>query len=118
MSRSLTEQNCEKLHLLATAPRKQYITIITEADSDLIRALLEVLSNVNLFCEPLTKFCVASLIVRLQTRPESRIRLLLENQRIIQSILSRVFLAAIEAEAAVAIINYEPGYESSSGPAL
>ena len=108
MPSALTELQCEKLHLLATAPRQEYIRIINEADPQFMKALLEILSNVNIFCDPLDIFLVTALIVKLKFNPEERQRLLLEYQGIIQAILAKVFHTALSAEAAVAILNHEP----------
>ena len=114
MAPSLSEQQCEKLHLLATAPREQYQAIINKADSQLLCAIVEILSNVDLFCEPLVKFLIANLIVKLDTSPDLRVQLLLKHQSIIQQILAKVFQVAIEAEVACAVLSYDPNHESCS----
>ena len=115
MAPSLTEQQCEKLHMLALAPPQQYHAIINGADTQLLCALIEILTNVDLFCEPIITFLIANLIVKLETSPDLRVQLLLGQQSIIQQILAKVFQVAIETEVACAIINnYDSGHESSS----
>ena len=106
MTSSLDEQHCKTLHQLSTAPKDEYIAIINQSDSPLFSALVEILLNFDLFCDQADKKLIGFLLHELRRFPDSRVQLLAEHRKRIQSILGIVFREALLAEAVVAVLNY------------
>ena len=115
MPSSLTQEHCKTLHVLATAPKEKYLAIINQNDQSLFAALIELVSNIDLFCDPLQKFLIASLLAELSLHPNSRVELLLEFQSVIQKLLSFALKEALLAEVVVATLNHGSCNEGDSG---
>ena len=111
MPSALTEKNCETLRRLAIAPLDEYISIINNMDQSHFTALIEAVMNIKLFSSALDEFRVANLLVQLRSHPESRVKLLLKHQDVIQSLLAHVFREALMAEAACAIMSHACEFE-------
>ena len=115
MPSSLTQDHCKTLHVLATAPQETYVSIINQNNQPLIAALIEIISNIHLFCDPLQKVLIANLRAELTLHPKKRVELLLEFQSLIQQLLSFAFKEALIAEVVLAVINHGSCNESNSG---
>ena len=91
MPSSLTQDHCKTLHVLATAPPETYVSIINQNNQPLFAALIEIISNIHLFCDPLQKVLIANLLAELILHPNERVELLLEYQSLFQQLLSFAF---------------------------